>query len=106
MALVPFLCFNVVVLVGTITEGGHNLADVVGGSLFAVAAIAVTERLRCSDIASHMAEAAHRAVASFRMAPQQGARDPRSLHPAARLNAKPRESRLQAALLLWKQPPS
>lgn len=37
----PFLCFNELILVGTITEGGHYLSDVLAGCLFAVAAVAL-----------------------------------------------------------------
>ena len=33
-----FLTFNVLVLLGTLTEGGHNLTDVIGGCLIAIAA--------------------------------------------------------------------
>ena len=33
-----FLAFNVLVLLGTLTEGGHNLTDVIGGCLIAIAA--------------------------------------------------------------------
>jgi membrane-associated phospholipid phosphatase len=36
-----FLTFNVLVLLGTLTEGGHNLTDVIGGCLIAVAAAGV-----------------------------------------------------------------
>jgi len=34
----PFLAFNVLVLLGTLTEGGHNLTDVIGGCLIAILA--------------------------------------------------------------------
>jgi membrane-associated phospholipid phosphatase len=33
-----FLAFNVLVLLGTLTEGGHNLTDVIGGCVIAIAA--------------------------------------------------------------------
>jgi membrane-associated phospholipid phosphatase len=33
-----FLAFSVLVLLGTLTEGGHNLTDVIGGCLIAIAA--------------------------------------------------------------------
>jgi hypothetical protein len=56
----PFLCFNVLILVGTITEGGHNFADVIGGCLFAVGAIAVAQQLRNSRLASRALDAASR----------------------------------------------
>jgi membrane-associated phospholipid phosphatase len=77
----PFLCFNVVVLIGTITEGGHNFADVIGGCLFAVAAIAVAQRLRRSGIASHMAEAAHRAAGWFGVGAAGTAQSPYPPYP-------------------------
>lgn len=38
---IPFLCFNELILVGTITEGGHYLSDVLAGCAFAVAAVAL-----------------------------------------------------------------
>ena len=58
----PFLCFNVLILVGTITEGGHNFADVIGGCLFAVGAIAVAQQLRNSRLALRALDAASRVV--------------------------------------------
>ena len=56
----PFLCFNVLVLVGTITEGGHNFTDVIGGCLFSVGAIAIAQGIRNSRLASRALEAASR----------------------------------------------
>jgi membrane-associated phospholipid phosphatase len=38
-----FLTFNVLVLLGTLTEGGHNLTDVIGGCLIAIAAAAAAQ---------------------------------------------------------------
>jgi membrane-associated phospholipid phosphatase len=32
-----FLAFNILVVLGTLTEGGHNLTDVIGGCLLAIA---------------------------------------------------------------------
>ena len=37
----PFLIFNELILVGTITEGGHYLSDVIAGCAFAIAGLAV-----------------------------------------------------------------
>ena len=42
----PFLVFNVGVLVGTISEGGHNLADVFAGCLLAIVGLALAQALR------------------------------------------------------------
>jgi membrane-associated phospholipid phosphatase len=36
----PFLVFNILIIIGTITEGGHNFADVIGGCAVTIAAIA------------------------------------------------------------------
>lgn len=37
----PFLIFNLLIVVGTITAGGHNLMDVLGGCAFALGGLAV-----------------------------------------------------------------
>jgi hypothetical protein len=42
----PFLVFNELILVGVISEGGHNLMDLVGGCVFAIASLAVARALR------------------------------------------------------------
>jgi hypothetical protein len=57
----PFLGFNVLILVGTITEGGHNFCDVIAGCLFAIAGIAVARAFRRSGIAARVVNAASRA---------------------------------------------
>jgi PAP2 superfamily len=54
----PFLVFNVLVLIGTVTEGGHNFADVISGCAIAVAAVAVARALRRSGYERWMARAA------------------------------------------------
>jgi membrane-associated phospholipid phosphatase len=51
----PFLAFNVVVVVGTITEGGHNLMDVLAGLAFAVLAVALAQAFRNSSVAARIA---------------------------------------------------
>jgi PAP2 superfamily len=58
----PFLCFNEFILVGTVTEGGHDLTDVIGGCLCVVAGIALAQAFRRSGIASRLARAASRAL--------------------------------------------
>jgi membrane-associated phospholipid phosphatase len=58
----PFLGFNVLMLIGTITEGGHNFTDVIGGCLIAVGGIAVAQTLRRSGLLSRVAEAVNRAA--------------------------------------------
>ena len=50
----PFLLFNIMILIGTITEGGHNLTDVIGGCAFAIAAIAAAQALRRSGAWFHV----------------------------------------------------
>lgn len=39
----PFLCLNEFILIGTLTEGGHFLSDVIAGCLFAIAGVALHE---------------------------------------------------------------
>jgi membrane-associated phospholipid phosphatase len=58
----PFLVFNVLMLIGTITEGGHNFADVIGGCLFAVVGMTIAQTLRRSGLLSRVAAAANRAA--------------------------------------------
>jgi len=41
-----FLAFNLCIIIGTITDGGHNLMDVFAGLAFAVAAVAAGQALR------------------------------------------------------------
>lgn len=63
----PFLLFNIMILIGTITEGGHNLTDVIGGCAFAIAAIAAAQALRRSGVVSRFAiDAAGRVTPWFR----------------------------------------
>jgi membrane-associated phospholipid phosphatase len=58
----PFLGFNVLMLIGTITEGGHNFTDVIGGCLIAVGGMAVAQTLRRTGLLSRVAAAANRAA--------------------------------------------
>lgn len=51
----PFLGFNILILIGTITEGGHNFMDVIFGCLFAVGAIAAAQAFRGSTLTSALA---------------------------------------------------
>ena len=50
----PFLVANAMMIVGTITEGGHNLTDVVGGCALAVLSIFVGQALQRSPISSRL----------------------------------------------------
>ena len=52
-----FAAFNIAMIIGTITEGGHNLMDVLGGLAIAVAAIAAGQALRRSGWLSRAAGA-------------------------------------------------
>ena len=52
----PFLVFNALVLVGTVTEGGHNLTDVIAGGVISIAAIALVQSCRPADALAKMAE--------------------------------------------------
>jgi PAP2 superfamily len=61
----PFLCFNELILLGTITEGGHDFADVVGGCLCVVAGMALAHAFRRSGIASRAAQAVNRVTAKL-----------------------------------------
>jgi membrane-associated phospholipid phosphatase len=51
----PFLVFNIMMLIGTITEGGHNLVDVLAGCAISIAAIAVAQALRRSALDAKLA---------------------------------------------------
>jgi len=42
----PFLVFNELILVGVISEGGHNFMDLIGGCAFAIAGLAAARALR------------------------------------------------------------
>jgi membrane-associated phospholipid phosphatase len=42
----PFLVFNALIILGTITAGGHNLMDVLGGLAFAIAGLAAAGAVR------------------------------------------------------------
>jgi PAP2 superfamily len=64
----PFLCFNEFILVGTITEGGHDFADVVGGCLCVVAGIGLAQAFRRSGTASRLMRAASRALSPIAIA--------------------------------------
>ncbi len=58
----PFLVFNLAIIVGTISEGGHNLMDVLGGCAFAIgglyAAGALSRRVRRVDAGARASAAA------------------------------------------------
>ena len=54
----PFLVFNELILVGVLSEGGHNLMDLVGGCVFAIAALAAAQALRRALARSVAAEPA------------------------------------------------
>ena len=56
----PFLVFNVLVLIGTVTEGGHNFSDVISGCAIAVASVAVARGLRRSGYEMWLARMAGR----------------------------------------------
>jgi membrane-associated phospholipid phosphatase len=63
----PFLVFNVMILIGTISEGGHYFVDVIAGCLFALSAIPVARMLRrLAPLPSVVAEPGHRGLAPLR----------------------------------------
>ena len=64
----PFLCLNEFILVGTITEGGHDFADVIGGCLCVVAGIGLAQAFHSSGIASRLMRAASRALSPISIA--------------------------------------
>jgi membrane-associated phospholipid phosphatase len=64
----PFLCFNEFILVGTITEGGHDVVDVIGGCLCVVAGIGLAQAFYGSGIASRLMRAASRALSPISIA--------------------------------------
>jgi hypothetical protein len=64
----PFLCFNEFILVGTITEGGHDFVDVIGGCLCVVAGIGLAQAFYGSGIASRLMRAASRALSPISIA--------------------------------------
>jgi hypothetical protein len=90
----PFLCFNEFILVGTITEGGHDFADVIGGCLCVVAGIGLAQAFRRSETTLWLMRAASRAfspiaVPAARTECSEHARQPSSsLIEAAWIRAK------------------
>jgi hypothetical protein len=42
----PFLAFNELILIGVVSEGGHNFMDLIGGCVFAIAGLAAAQALR------------------------------------------------------------
>lgn len=68
----PFLVFNVLVLIGTVTEGGHNFSDVISGCAIAVAAVAAARGLRRSGFETALARTARRLLPR-REVPAEGA---------------------------------
>jgi membrane-associated phospholipid phosphatase len=66
-----FLTFNVLVLLGTLTEGGHNLTDVIGGCLIAIAAAGLAQAYLRWDLARRLMASAGRLRFGQRLAVQR-----------------------------------